>query len=125
MWLTTLQPALQELGDDEWVRAEVARLLQDGNGAMRQRQAWRSRGEISESSPRPPPQRCDWRDRRSDEGQLGDHLAGRLGRAAARLDGELQRLGVTQVGQHRRGRIVKLFGNACGAVDVSGPAGKR
>ena len=47
-WLTALQPALQELGDDEWVRAEVARLLQDGNGAMRQRQAWRGRGEISD-----------------------------------------------------------------------------
>ncbi len=48
MWLTTLQAALQELGDDEWVRAEVARLLQDGNGAMRQRQAWRTRGEIAD-----------------------------------------------------------------------------
>jgi carboxylate-amine ligase len=47
-WLTALQPALQELGDDEWVRAEVARLLQDGNGAMRQRLAWQSRGEISD-----------------------------------------------------------------------------
>ena len=47
-WLTALQPALQELGDDEWVRAEVARLLQDGNGAMRQRRAWRSRGEVSD-----------------------------------------------------------------------------
>ena len=47
-WLTLLQPALQQLGDDEWARAEVARLLQDGNGAMRQRRAWRSRGEISD-----------------------------------------------------------------------------
>ncbi len=47
-WLTVLQPALEELGDDEWVRADVARLLQDGNGAMRQRQAWRRRGEISD-----------------------------------------------------------------------------
>lgn len=47
-WLTVLAPALQELGDEEWVRADVARLLQDGNGAMRQRQAWQQRGEISD-----------------------------------------------------------------------------
>ncbi|WP_445170484.1 glutamate--cysteine ligase 2 [Mycolicibacterium sp. Dal123E01] len=47
-WLTLLQPALQELGDDEWVRAELARLLQEGNGAMRQRAAWRQRHDIAD-----------------------------------------------------------------------------
>ncbi|WUI29053.1 glutamate--cysteine ligase [Mycobacterium sp. NBC_00419] len=47
-WLTMLAPALQEIGDEEWVRADVARLLQDGNGAMRQRHAWRCRGEIAD-----------------------------------------------------------------------------
>lgn len=47
-WLTVLAPALQELGDEEWVRADVARLLQDGNGAMRQRQVWQQRGEVTD-----------------------------------------------------------------------------
>ncbi|HPM24473.1 MAG TPA: hypothetical protein PLP66_11250 [Phycisphaerae bacterium] len=40
--------SIQEIGDEQWVRADVARLLQDGNGAMRQRQAWRCRGEVSD-----------------------------------------------------------------------------
>lgn len=47
-WLQRLQPALRQLGDDEWVQAEVARLLQQGNGAMRQRAAWRRRHEIGD-----------------------------------------------------------------------------
>jgi glutamate---cysteine ligase / carboxylate-amine ligase len=47
-WLTLLQPALLELGDDEWVHAELARLLQEGNGAMRQRAAWRERHNIAD-----------------------------------------------------------------------------
>jgi carboxylate-amine ligase len=47
-WLTMLQPALRELGDDEWVHAELARLLQEGNGAMRQRAAWRERHDIAD-----------------------------------------------------------------------------
>lgn len=47
-WLTVLQPALAELGDDDWVRADVARLLQEGNGAMRQRRAWERRGEVAD-----------------------------------------------------------------------------
>ncbi|WP_319432856.1 glutamate--cysteine ligase [Mycobacterium sp. RTGN5] len=47
-WLELLQPALKELGDDEWVHSEVDRLLSDGNGAMRQRAAWRERHEIAD-----------------------------------------------------------------------------
>jgi carboxylate-amine ligase len=47
-WLGLLQPALDELGDSEWVHAEVGRLLRDGNGAMRQRAAWRERHEIAD-----------------------------------------------------------------------------
>ena len=47
-WLQVLRPALVELGDDEWVHAELARLLQDGNGAMRQRAAWRERHQIGD-----------------------------------------------------------------------------
>jgi carboxylate-amine ligase len=46
--LQLLQPALKELGDDEWVHAELGRLLADGNGAMRQRAAWRERHEIAD-----------------------------------------------------------------------------
>ena len=45
----------------------------------------------------------------------------------SRLHAVLENLGfawsVRDVGS--RNGIVKLFGNACGAVDVSGPAGKR
>ncbi len=47
-WLGLLQPALDELGDSEWVHAEVGRLLRDGNGAMRQLAAWRERHEIAD-----------------------------------------------------------------------------
>jgi carboxylate-amine ligase len=47
-WLELLAPALRELGDDEWVHAEVARLVREGNGAMRQRAAWRERHEIAD-----------------------------------------------------------------------------
>ncbi|OYN82968.1 glutamate--cysteine ligase [Mycolicibacterium sphagni] len=47
-WLQLLQPALADLGDDEWVHAELGRLLREGNGAMRQRGAWRERNEIAD-----------------------------------------------------------------------------
>lgn len=47
-WLQLLQPALKALGDDEWVHAEVDRVLADGNGAMRQRAAWRERHDIAD-----------------------------------------------------------------------------
>jgi carboxylate-amine ligase len=41
-----LSPALEEMGDLEYVRDELRRVLQDGNGAVRQRRAWRRRGDI-------------------------------------------------------------------------------
>ncbi|EHB58149.1 Carboxylate-amine ligase ybdK [Mycolicibacterium rhodesiae JS60] len=47
-WLQLLAPALEELGDVEWVHAELDRLLTEGNGAMRQRAAWRERNEIGD-----------------------------------------------------------------------------
>jgi len=47
-WLAVLQPALDELGDAEWVHAELGRILQAGNGAMRQRRAWREREDIAD-----------------------------------------------------------------------------
>lgn len=43
-----LQPALEELGDVDMVCEELARIAADGNGAIRQRRAWRRRGEISD-----------------------------------------------------------------------------
>lgn len=46
-FLTLLGPAIEELGDT-WVHAEVGRLLAEGNGAMRQRQAWRERGSVAD-----------------------------------------------------------------------------
>ena len=47
-WLAVLQPALDELGDAEWVHAELGRILQEGNGAMRQRRAWREREDVAD-----------------------------------------------------------------------------
>ena len=41
-----MEPALDELGDAEWVHAELGRILQEGNGAMRQRRAWLQRGDV-------------------------------------------------------------------------------
>jgi carboxylate-amine ligase len=41
-----LAPALEQLGDYEYVRTELKRLSQDGNGSMRQRRAWQQRGDI-------------------------------------------------------------------------------
>ena len=40
--------ALDELGDYDVVRAELARIAEQGNGAMRQRRAWRRRHEIAD-----------------------------------------------------------------------------
>lgn len=45
-WLTVLRPALEELGDEGWVFGEVRRLLQDGNGAMRQRRILHDGGTV-------------------------------------------------------------------------------
>jgi carboxylate-amine ligase len=43
-----LRPALEAAGDYDYVVAEVGRVLQDGNGAMRQRRAWRRRHDIND-----------------------------------------------------------------------------
>jgi carboxylate-amine ligase len=43
-----LKPALNELGDYDGVRAEVARVLADGNGAARQRRAWERRHDVAD-----------------------------------------------------------------------------
>lgn len=45
-FLERVRPALSQLGDYEMVRGEIARVAAEGNGAMRQRRAWRKRGEI-------------------------------------------------------------------------------
>lgn len=41
-------PALRRLGDCDMVRAEVARVLSEGNGAARQRRAWSRRREVAD-----------------------------------------------------------------------------
>ncbi|CAN5265743.1 glutamate--cysteine ligase [soil metagenome] len=41
-----LGPALDALGEYEYVRTELARVQRDGNGAVRQRRAWQRRGDI-------------------------------------------------------------------------------
>lgn len=43
-----IRPALEALGDYDMVCAEIARITAEGNGAMRQRQAWRRRGEVAD-----------------------------------------------------------------------------
>lgn len=47
-YFETVRPALEVLGDDGMVRSELARIAAEGNGAMRQRRAWRCRGEIGD-----------------------------------------------------------------------------
>lgn len=47
-FVSYLQPALQALGDDGWVRSELDRVLSDGNGAMRQRRAWQRNSDIED-----------------------------------------------------------------------------
>ncbi|MFV8049621.1 glutamate--cysteine ligase [Mycobacterium sp. 48b] len=47
-FVETVRPALVALGDYEMVRGEIARIAAEGNGAMRQRRAWRRRGEIAD-----------------------------------------------------------------------------
>jgi carboxylate-amine ligase len=41
-------PALRAVGDDAMVRAELDRVVAEGNGAMRQQSAWRRRNEVSD-----------------------------------------------------------------------------
>jgi glutamate---cysteine ligase / carboxylate-amine ligase len=43
-----VEPALKAVGDDEMVRDELARIASEGNGAMRQRRAWRRRHEVAD-----------------------------------------------------------------------------
>ena len=43
-----LRPALDALGEYRRVSDELERLAQEGNGAMRQRRAWRKRGDVAD-----------------------------------------------------------------------------
>ena len=43
-----IRPALEAVGDYDMVRAELARIAEHGNGAMRQRRAWQRRHEIGD-----------------------------------------------------------------------------
>lgn len=47
-YLERLTPALRQLGDDDWVPAELARIFADGNGASRQRRAWQHKRDIGD-----------------------------------------------------------------------------
>ncbi|WP_135458086.1 glutamate--cysteine ligase [Mycobacterium sp. DL99] len=47
-FVETVRPALLQLGDYDMVRGELGRVVAEGNGAMRQRRAWRRRGEIAD-----------------------------------------------------------------------------
>jgi carboxylate-amine ligase len=41
-----LAPALEKLGEYEYVRTELQRVKSEGNGAVRQRRAWQRRGDV-------------------------------------------------------------------------------
>jgi carboxylate-amine ligase len=43
-----IRPALEAVGDYDLVRAELARISEHGNGAMRQRRAWQRRHDIAD-----------------------------------------------------------------------------
>jgi glutamate---cysteine ligase / carboxylate-amine ligase len=43
-----VQPALEALGEHDLVRAELARIAEQGNGAMRQRRAWQRRHDVAD-----------------------------------------------------------------------------
>ena len=43
-----VRPALEALGDFDMARSELARVVEQGNGAMRQLRAWRRRGEVGD-----------------------------------------------------------------------------
>jgi carboxylate-amine ligase len=43
-----IAPALHSLGEHEWVTSELARLSEEGNGAMRQLRAWQVRGDAAD-----------------------------------------------------------------------------
>ncbi|OBF29669.1 glutamate--cysteine ligase [Mycobacterium sp. ACS4331] len=44
-FIDELRPALEQAGDFDYAQSELKRIVQEGNGAMRQRRAWR-RGDI-------------------------------------------------------------------------------
>jgi carboxylate-amine ligase len=43
-----VRPALEALGEHDMVRTELARIVEDGNGAMRQRRAWQRRHDVAD-----------------------------------------------------------------------------
>ncbi|OBA98613.1 carboxylate--amine ligase [Mycobacteriaceae bacterium 1482268.1] len=43
-----IRPALEDVGDYDLVRAELSRIVSDGNGAMRQRRAWQRRHDVDD-----------------------------------------------------------------------------
>ena len=43
-----VRPALEAVGDHDMVRTEVARIAEQGNGAMRQRKAWERRHDVAD-----------------------------------------------------------------------------
>ena len=43
-----VRPALEALGDYDMVSEELARIAEQGNGAMRQRRVWRRRSEVAD-----------------------------------------------------------------------------
>jgi carboxylate-amine ligase len=43
-----VRPALEDVGDDNLVRCQLARLDYEGNGAMRQRRAWHRRHDVKD-----------------------------------------------------------------------------
>ena len=47
-FIENLRPALEALGDYDMARDELARIAEQGNGAMRQRRAWRRRKDVGD-----------------------------------------------------------------------------
>ena len=47
-FIENLRPALDALGDYDMARDELARIAEQGNGAMRQRRAWRRRKDVGD-----------------------------------------------------------------------------
>ena len=43
-----VRPALEAFGEHDMVRTELARIVEDGNGAMRQRRAWQRRHDVAD-----------------------------------------------------------------------------
>ena len=48
VFVDAIAPALREVGDFEFVTDELARIIEQGNGARRQRAAWNRRGQVSD-----------------------------------------------------------------------------